>query len=411
MKRLIVQVQVFLLVLPVPPVWGSVSTDRRPLRVGVLRYSSGDDTVPSSPILEKRLGRWLENLENVAVEAESLPSSLAALSSTVDSCRPLQAAVEKCQKSFFLKKGSELTSCAPVEPLAHSAAALGLCGEDLQRGWVLAGLAAQANEDWAAQRTLFRRAVRWHPQGLVVSPFGSGEEPEGFRAAQFWGTIRVIKEGLVRDCRVDVKSPELFDTLVVNGFVQEVSPSLQLHRGNRWVVKGEREGKSYRSIVSCPAGNRFRTEVDLVREEKDWELKKHLSQLAEKRSLDSLLVVRPVREQIHLFLYHAKDSGLREVPLDHPLSKKDWESASMALPIRREKLASLLTMESGPILASDSAPVGMLDVGLGREPRWYNSSTFWWVTAGLAVGIASVILVTQQNGQVRPNPAVRIELP
>ncbi len=411
MKRFIISVQVFFLILPAR---ASVEQRERPLKVGVMRYSSVDDTGPAAPVWEKRLGRWLENLEHVEVEAESLPPSVASSRPVPESCIPLQRAIARCQQGFFAKNGSRAIrgACAAIEPFSGEAAAAGNCGEDLQRGWILSGLAAQATGDRVTQAALFRRAVLWHPQGLLVNPFGKEEDPDGFQAADFWGSIKGIKEGIVRDCRVDLKASEIFDALEVNGFPQEVTPSLLLHRGSRWIVKGLRDGKGFRSVVSCPPGSRFRTEVDLVREENDWALKKHLAQVAEKRSLDSLLVVRPAREEIHLFLYQTKEAALKSVPMDKPLMKKDWESGSASLPIRREKLASLLNAEGGTTATDVGSPLAFsLEAGVERDTKWYNNSTFWWVTAGLAVGIAGVILITQQNGQVRPNPTVRIEFP
>jgi len=413
MRRFLVFLQSILLACPAH---GSLVPRERPIRVGVLRYSDGEAGVPSAPKWENRLGRWLENWDLLEVQAENLPPAPLNLPTSAETCRPLQVALSRCQTAFFERKGPEglKTECQALDTPLKAAAASGICGAELQRGWVYRGLVAGANGKRAEEQAELKRAVLWHPQGLLVSPFDGDREPEGFDAAHFWGRVKRIKEGVVRDCRVDIKSGEGFDSLEINGFPQETTAFVQVPRGSRWAVQGVKQGKGYRSWAQCSLGNQFRTEVDLVRENSDWALKTHLAAVAEARSLDSLLVVRPVREHIHLYLFHASSLRLSPVPTDKPILKSDWESerSDLQVPVVRERLASLLTAnvgELGNISDSVGGPAALM-AGVETEPKWYNKATFWWVTAGLAVGIASVILITQ-NGQVRPNPAVRISLP
>ena len=169
-----------------------------------------------------------------------------------------------------------------------------------------------------------------------------------------------------------------------------------------------------RGLASCRAPQALRQSLDLEREDKQFALRSQLAEVAHTRNLDSLLVVQPVREQVRLFLFQGQDARLLEVPLEKPISLRDWERqrADASLPIAQEKLVALLN--GGLREASDAvgvSPIATLDTRVGGEKeRWYNSSTFWWVTAGVAAGVATIFLITQ-NGQVRPNPSIRVELP
>ncbi len=428
MKSFLVYLQALLLAFPAH---ASLSPHDRVLRMGVLRYLEEPNLVghDSHQHFEKRLGRWLENFESLSIHAESLPPKLKMKESVERGCTSLRGTIAGCQKTMTL--GRELSawkaSCQGLAEEADEASNFGICGKEAQKALVLQSLLLGLSGDRAGEQVFLKKAISLHPDALLASPFEGEGEPAGFDAAKFWGKVKDFKETLVRDCGVDLLWGP-FDEVDVNGFSVMPTPHLQLHRRGKWIIRAQQGKVGLRGIASCGSPGQLRGTLDLKKEDAQWALKSHLASVAEDRNLDFMIVVRPTKEQVRLFLFRRVASVLEEIPLERPIFVKDWERErnELRVPVTQESLVALLTAEPSQIKAAEVSPRAdgpydfravtsdlppMLMAGLeGRTQKWYNNSTFWWVTAGLAVGIASVILISQ-NGQVRPNPTVRLELP
>lgn len=413
MKKILCAWLTFGLVVPSPA--SLAPQPDRPLRMGVIRFDDEAPVRQTSVAGERRLGRWLENLDQLSIRAETLPPVRASQRGEDEtSCDRLKGLLEACQTALTLTDTDPPPSCTALASRAEQSARQGQCGLEVQKSWVLESTLAFRKGDSVRQTQLIRRAVTLHPHGFLASPFEWEKEPRGFNAAQFWGAVKAVKEGLVRDCRIDVKDAETYDAIYLNGFAMEPGSRWQLHRQGQWHVLAKRGDRAFRGLASCRAPQALRQGLDLQREDKQFALRSQLAEVAQSRNLDSLLVVQPVHEQVRLFLYQSQDARLLEIPLEKPISVREWERqrGDGGFPIAQEKLVALLN--GGLREASDAGSVSApatLDMRVGGDnEKWYNSSTFWWVTAGVAAGVATIFLITQ-NGQVRPNPSIRVELP
>ena len=110
----------------------------RPLRLGVVRFEEGalkGNTV-DNVAGERRLGRWLENLEQLSIHAETLPRFRQIETGIrAANCDKLQGLLHACQMAMASAEegATPPESCTHLQTQADENAGQGLCGPDVQK--------------------------------------------------------------------------------------------------------------------------------------------------------------------------------------------------------------------------------------------------------------------------------------
>jgi len=352
----------------------------------------------ASLILERRLARWLENLDSIQLTVQRGASPLSpkeleqeSLRKTLDTSTTQLGDWVSDDKS---QTGESAELAMKIERLAHG---LSLdSGPTLQKAyWTLSARAWKMGDHVSAIRYL-RTAVAFHPLGTMVEWAGWDSKFLESLSPGFQATVMRVSGEVRRNCEWELRVEPSHATLMVNGFDLKLGEKFSLPSGKKYWLEVKSVGfEPWSGLLSCYGPQRRELKIHL-RPVDDALLARTISLNSPVRVANkSHCLIAPAKEEFKIFLY-TPNVGLDEIPLTKPLLAAQLLSdpSGAALPIASDAFVSLFQRHQSSAGFPDQQSVGLDTESLASRvqgsvskpgPRWYNDWKVWAV-AGLVVG-------------------------
>ncbi len=393
-----------------------IPAGREKSRMGILRV--GEPATPGAerayPLVEKRMQRWLENFEGISAAVEPFAGSVKTEEISLETDRARLAALSASrpgETGALIEKVGKTPRFSP----------------DVQRA-----LTARAAERFRAgerkeAEALLKRAAALHPDAAIVTWNGWDEPGEGSSAgsaAAFDVLVSEAGRSITRSCALVLDVTPASAEVKVNGFDLKNRRTFQLSGEHPYAMEVTAPGhRPVETIAQCGRALKKEVRVALLAEKPGASANQALlTEISRRRGVQTLCLIEPRGDEFKLYLY-TPSRAIEEIPLKSPLrvaevlgnpSESSMPIASDAFMLLWEKhrtSASELDREPDLRLAS-AASTGFAgapgetsaEVPRGSGEKWYNNSTFWWITGGLAGGVVLTYLLTRGGTTVKSQP-------
>lgn len=392
---------------------GIPATGEEGRNVGILRVGQATSAPAERAyrIVERRVQRWLENEPALAARVEPLAGSVRSEELVMEA---EHARLAKLVDKVLSGGGSDAES-VEMERLVEKLGRLARFAPTVQRALVARGARLAKAGDRKAAIAALTAAAKLHPDGMLPG-LDSWDEP-GPRG-DLESLAALAERAVKRTCAVSVSITPKEATVRWNGFDVGGRRSFHLAPAQRFTLTATAAGhRPTETVVTCHGTERRELRISLEKAADSGDKAPSLlSAISARRGLQTLCLIEPQGGEFKLYLY-TPASVIEEIPLRAPLRVADvLESPGESeLPIATDAFVTLLEKQRVASAASDwdlsppaGAPPALADHAVASG-RWYNSSTFWWVTGGLVGGILLTFLATR-GSSAKSQPGVTLHL-
>ncbi len=360
------------------------------------------------PLVEKRIQRWLENLDAVHASAETifLKGRREWLRSETNERRVKQLSAELWKKAENLSDPNLSSGISQqVEELETLRRQLSVSGSGpvIQKAFVAEAAFYWASGKEAVATELLRRAISLSPQAKAELPSVTGEIEHSVLNSME-AKILDLESRWARGCLLNVSLTGGPAVVFGNGFEMGSHRQFRLPKGGTYHLRAETAGsQSNTVVVSCERPG-IKSATLAMNALSPSHSADSLSQLSRSHAVESLCLVEPQGDRFRLYLY-TPGVSVDEIPMQAP-----WKVADVlenpntdAVPIATDAFLDLLSRHRNSRLALAESSPGPLPqrvtAGVTDESRWYNNWKFWAVASGV-VGAAVITYLATRSSQV-----------
>jgi hypothetical protein len=381
------------------------------VRLGIVRVGFlGEEEERAYQVFERRVKRWLENLEDLPVKAEPL-GALVVPTRTGESERAAKLAEVSEALLKELKQGTSNEACSS---LASQSAALrqGLkINESV--GVQQKALWAEAIENWKRgareeARGNLREAISLHPD-LEGAPSLWDWESSLAGAPSLEVEVNRLRKKIPRPCQLTFSVTPSNARISVNGLDFGERREFRVPLNREYSISLEKEGyRRYQSLFSCDRLKHQRAVVQLPPASKDSELGGDgLRELSRRHSLKTLCLIEPKKGGFNLYLY-SPDVGLDPIPVHRPIRVADLIGVpdTEKVPIVTDAFLNLMqkhqSVELFRLAEKEPSPLTLDLKGMPEpSPQWYNNWKFWAIAGGIVGAATLAYFVTRSSPEIK----------